>query len=52
MGCPFGALEDAAYLDRLRALRESKASHEANGGAVTGAVAPAWLREVDGFREQ
>jgi hypothetical protein len=46
MGRPFGALEDAAYLDRLRALRESKASLEANGGgAVTGAVALAWLRE-------
>jgi hypothetical protein len=39
-----GRLEDAVYLDRLRALRESKESLEVNAsGAVSAEVALAWL---------
>jgi hypothetical protein len=42
-----GRLEDAAYLERLGALREAKASLEVStGGAVTAEVALAWLRAL------
>ena len=42
-----GRLEDGVYLDRLRALRESKESLEVNAsGAVSAEVALAWLRTI------
>ncbi len=42
-----GRLADEVYLDRLRALREAKEGLEVNAsGAVTAAVALAWLREL------
>ena len=42
-----GRLEDAVYFNRLRALRESKESLEANAsGAISAEVALAWLRAL------
>jgi DNA invertase Pin-like site-specific DNA recombinase len=42
-----GRLPDAVYLERLRALRESKESLEVStGGSVTADVALAWLRAL------
>jgi hypothetical protein len=42
-----GRLEDAVYLDRLRALRESKESLEVNtSGAISADLALAWLRAL------
>jgi hypothetical protein len=42
-----GRLPDAVYLERLRTLREAKASLEVStGGAVTADVALAWLRAL------
>jgi hypothetical protein len=42
-----GRLEDAVYLGRLRALRESKESIEVNAsGAMSAEVALAWLRAL------
>jgi hypothetical protein len=42
-----GRLEDAVYLNRLRALRESKESLEVNAsGAMSAEVALAWLRAL------